>query len=487
MASITIYAVSVGIVFALCTLAYRLCLSGATFHRFNRTVILSLYAISLAAPAIVTILARPDYMAAAGMPIAVGFGGAGAEAAPAVEHVNLWQYVPVAYAIGASLTLAFTAIGLFRIISIIRKGERRKIDGATLVIVDEDVAPFSWWKWIVVSRQDACNAVILRHELCHVRGMHTADLALAQMFAIFNWFNPLAWAMRSELSAQHEYAVDAAMLRGGVDAREYQMLIVRKAVGLNMGPLANCLHSSQLKKRVKMMLKMKTKSIRGLMAAAIAPAVIAAMALIQTPAVASSLSQMREAPKASEKTDTLYSAIDEVRVIGYGAVKKTDENKVVRDLSGTEIVIDGQKATEEELKALNPDEIADITVFRDPDQIIVNTKKNASAVVEDGEGVELPKFKAGEAEMFKRLSEMVRYPEEAVKEQAQGVAAVGFVVNPDGKAGSFEIKKSAGNPSLDAEAVRACQEALSEEWIPGKKDGKEAAVYFVVPVSFKLK
>lgn len=487
ISDITIYAISAGIVFALCGLAYKLCLSGATLHRFNRAVILSLYGISLAAPAIMPNMTHAGHMVVVGAPMAVGFEVSGTAAAQAAGHISILKCVPVIYAAGTMLVLAFTIIGLARIAAIIRKGERKKIDGAVLVVVDEEISPFSWWRYIVVSRQDAGNDVILRHELRHVRSMHTVDLALAQMFNIFNWFNPMAWMMRSELSAQHEYDVDAAILLEGEDARAYQMLILRKAVGRNMGPLANSLHSSQIKKRVKMMLKMKTKSIRGLLAAAIAPAAIAAMALIQTPAVAFSLSQMREVPDAAEKTDTLYSAISEVRVIGYGTVKKTDDSKVVRDLSGAEIVIDGQKATQDDLNALSPDEIADITVFRDPDQVVINTKRNALAIVEDGEGVDLPKFKAGESEMFKRLSEKVMYPAEAIKDQAEGVAMVGFVVNTDGNAGGFEIKKSTGNASLDAEAVRACKDALSSEWIPGKKDGKEAAVYFVVPVSFKLR
>lgn len=490
MASIAIYSISVALVFAICSIVYKVCLANTTLHRLNRAVILSVYAISLTAPLLVPTLGRfsssvhsVDTPAAA-----IAFGEPIVDFVTVEETSGLWSYVPIVYSIGALAALAFTLIGIFLIAKIIRKGEKRKIEDATLVVVDSDVSPFSWWRYIVVSKSDADNSIILRHELLHVHSRHTIDMMFAQAFAIFNWFNPFAWIMRKELSAQHEYAVDAAVLEEGVAPRDYQMLIVRKAVGLNMGPLANCLHSSQLKKRVKMMIKSKSKTVRGLLAAAIVPAAIAAMAILNTPAVASSLEKMSPV-EHSEKNDTIVSAIDEIKVVGYGTVKKEDRPIQLNAamLYDVKITIDGKAASEEQLNALNPNDIADITVFRDPDRIIINTKASqARSEVKPEDEVQLPQFIEGEPEMFRRLASELRYPEDAMKEQIQGKAVVGFMVNPDGKADQFEITKSSGNVSLDAEAVRACAAVLSSDWMPGKKNGEAVAVHYAVPVNFSL-
>lgn len=205
---------------------------------------------------------------------------------------------------------AVAIVSYARMLSVIRKGEKRKLDGAVLVVAPVKVSPFSWGKYLVVSAEDASNRLIIDHELSHIRSAHSLDLIFAQIFMIFNWFNPAAYLMRTELSAAHEYDVDARMLRSGVDAREYQMLLIRKTVGPGFQSIANSLNHSQLKNRLTMMLKSRSKSVRRLCAAALLPAAVLAVAMTDFPAVASTIANVAAVSldKGSEKIETAQAS-----------------------------------------------------------------------------------------------------------------------------------------------------------------------------------
>ena len=100
---------------------------------------------------------------------------------------------------------------------------------------------------------------------------------MAQLVAVFQWYNPAAWLMREELKAVHEYQADSGVISSGVNPREYQMLLIKKAVGARFPSLANSLNHSKLKKRITMMYNPKTSASRRLRVLALAPAFAAAV------------------------------------------------------------------------------------------------------------------------------------------------------------------------------------------------------------------
>ena len=72
------------------------------------------------------------------------------------------------------------------------------------------------------------------------------------------WMNPLVWLMESSFRDVHEYEADDAVLRSGVNASQYLLLLVKKAVGSSSYALANSFNHSLLKNRITMMLKKKS-------------------------------------------------------------------------------------------------------------------------------------------------------------------------------------------------------------------------------------
>ena len=120
-----------------------------------------------------------------------------------------------------------------------------------------------WNRTIVMSRKDAAeNPAILLHEQMHIRHRHSLDLLLYSFCTAAHWFNPLVWITRTELKLLHEYEADDSVLDQGIDATQYQLLLVRKAVGEQRFSLANGFQHSKLKNRIAMMLSSPTSRKR---------------------------------------------------------------------------------------------------------------------------------------------------------------------------------------------------------------------------------
>ena len=96
----------------------------------------------------------------------------------------------------------------------------------------------------------------------------------------------------------------------------------------------------------------------------------------------------------------------------------------------------------------------------------------------------MPEFPGGQQALFKYLSENVKYPVIAQENGIQGKVICQFTVNKDGSIVDIQVVRSAGDKSLDKEAVRVIQSM--PKWKPGKQRGKPVRVKYTVPVNFKL-
>ena len=156
----------------------------------------------------------------------------------------------------------YSLICLFRLI---HSGKHEKLEkGVTLVVHNQEIAPFSWMKYIVISRKDLeeNGREILIHEMAHIHHRHSVDLLVADICIFFQWFNPSAWLLKQELQNVHEYEADETVINEGVNAKEYQLLLIKKAVGTRLYSMANSFNHSKLKKTYHYDVKRKIR-IRG--------------------------------------------------------------------------------------------------------------------------------------------------------------------------------------------------------------------------------
>lgn len=93
-------------------------------------------------------------------------------------------------------------------------------------------------------------------------------------------------------------------------------------------------------------------------------------------------------------------------------------------------------------------------------------------------------FPGGLTELMRWLCANMRYPEEAVKKEIEGRVVVRFVVGKDGTVSNPTIVNSV-DPMLDREALRVIRSM--PKWIPGENDGEPVAVYYNLPITFRLR
>ena len=232
---------------------YLLVMRRTTFFRLNRAVLLAGSFLCLLLPAI---RLRTATAAAAASDLTMAAVGA-EPAGEALKAVFPWKETLLAlYLAGAAATLALYLVSALRMRRLIRSGESTAAEGCRLVLLDGDVPSFSWGRTVVMSRRDQQeNPAILTHERMHVKCRHSLDLLLFLPVQLLVWWNPLVWVIREELRLLHEYEADEGVLQNGIDVTQYQLLLVRKAVGEQRFSLASGFQHAKLKNRITMMLK----------------------------------------------------------------------------------------------------------------------------------------------------------------------------------------------------------------------------------------
>ena len=276
MGTFLVYILKSAACLAVFYLFYKLLMSRDTFHRFNRFALLELLVLSSLLPLVEASVNSPaavqeTMLTLEQLLLLADIQPEGESMAAATPSATvLWlRAALLVYLTGIVFFIVRNLCSLARLGRLIRQGKREALDSylpdrkeknVRLVVHDHDIAPFSWMHWIVIARKDLeeNGREILIHELAHIRNRHSWDLLLADLCIFVQWFNPAAWLLKQELQNIHEYEADETVLREGVNARNYQMLLIKKAVGTRLYSMANSFNHSSLKKRITMMLKEKS-------------------------------------------------------------------------------------------------------------------------------------------------------------------------------------------------------------------------------------
>ena len=276
MGTFLVYILKSAACLAVFYLFYKLLMSRDTFHRFNRFALLGLLVLSSLLPLVEASVNSPaavqeTMLTLEQLLLMADIQPEGESMAAATPSATvLWlRAALLVYLTGIVFFIVRNLCSLARLGRLIRQGKREALDSylpdrkeknVRLVVHDHDIAPFSWMHWIVIARKDLeeNGREILIHELAHIRNRHSWDLLLADLCIFVQWFNPAAWLLKQELQNIHEYEADETVLREGVNARNYQMLLIKKAVGTRLYSMANSFNHSSLKKRITMMLKEKS-------------------------------------------------------------------------------------------------------------------------------------------------------------------------------------------------------------------------------------
>lgn len=449
-----IYSIKVAICLMAFYLFYKLLLSRDTFHAFNRATLLLLMLLSLVLPFVSLSIDEPTVVNNGMVQVEqlLVAGVTGEDTQPA--SLTLVQVLFMVYMVGVVVSVGREIVSLAGLYKLISGRDHVTIDnGIRIIVIDGDMAPFSWFNNIVISRSDyeSGRREILIHEMAHISHHHSLDILLCNVLLIFQWFNPAVWLLRRELRNIHEYEADEAVLASGANAAEYQLLLIRKAVGERLFSMANNLNHNSLKKRITMMLTKRSNPWNRVKVLLTVPVAAVAVVAFATPK-AESLSREIE-----HESDAIVSSV----------VKSTSDKAA--------LVAQGKTSGEETVNAMGR---ADDTLIDNDIQRMTSMDDDVYEVVE-----KMPAFPGGMAELMKYLRSNVRYPVEAHKAGIQGRVVVSFVVNKDGTVKDAKIVRSV-DKSIDAEALRVI--SAMPKWQPGYQDGKAVSVRYTVPVTFRL-
>ena len=428
-----VYILKSAICLALFYLFYRLLLSKETFHRFNRIALLGLLVLSCIVPLIevgteATNMVNRQFISWEEMLMMAEMSTIAEEV---VTPTLSWREVLLLlYLVGIVFFLVRNLWSLGRMLSLINSCKKQRLNNEIWLFTHQkDIAPFSWMKYIVLSEKDYAESgeTILTHERAHITNLHSWDLILADLCVFFQWFNPAAWLLKQELQNIHEYEADEWVINHGIDAKKYQLLLIKKAVGTRLYSMANNLNHSNLKKRITMMIKKKSNPWACMKYLYILPLATIAVAAFARPEISNEFDEI-----SSAKVSDLASFMK-------AEVEKSLETPPVTSLAPQD------------------------SVFQ---------------VVE-----EMPEFSGGMQAMMQFIANNVKYPSIAQKNGVQGRVITQFTVGKDGSITDAKVLRSV-DPYLDKEALRVI--SAMPKWKPGKQGGKAVATRFTVPVVFRL-
>lgn len=352
----------------------------------------------------------------------------------------------------ATYQLPFVALGLLTVVALLlavyRLGRfahslqrlralRRALPPARRPMQYSSLVPvpltFGWWRPRIVLpanlRSDpAAAALALAHEAVHVRRRDYAVLLLVRLIAAVAAVHPLVHIVHRDVRERAEEACDAAVLtRTDADPAAYARLLLRFAGPSPDVPAPTLAFGRRPATRSKPTL---TRRIR---------------AMTSAPSPASPLRSLTAA-----LTLTLLAT-----ALSFLPAQSTDARPAGEAAFNTQ------------------DQELTLPSFTSPTPVPA-PPASISPAVQD----EPPKPVGG----MRAIQQIIRYPDEARRENLQGTVMLSFLVTADGEVSDIEIQQSAA-AVIDYEIVRVL---LNTDFKPATRNGEPFTADITFPVTFRL-
>ncbi|WP_388045678.1 M56 family metallopeptidase [Flectobacillus roseus] len=195
---------------------------------------------------------------------------------PTVE-MPIWFYI---YGLILGVLLIRFLRGLYLITRKAVMNEKLVHQNAHLVLIEEKIAPFSFWNYIFLNKSiyqtKGIESDILLHELTHVKQKHTWDILFVELFLIVFWWNPILYLYKKAIQLNHEFLADREVL-AQTQVPTYQQLLLQNATG-NALYLTSSSTFSITKKRFLMMTHHTSVTARILRGVACLPLILVLIA-----------------------------------------------------------------------------------------------------------------------------------------------------------------------------------------------------------------
>ena len=451
------------------------------------------------------------------------------------SRFSVWQVIGGIYLLGVGVMTLLFLIKLGKLILLIIRSPKRKMDGFTAVYLSAVLEPkivkvpepvegptptqqgsFSFFRYAIFPNENV-DPDIMRHEMSHISHHHSWDILFAEVMMILQWFNPFVYLYKKELQSLHEYQADRDVVATGVDKKNYMMLILQQCTAVDFSGMSNNFSLILTKKRIKMITR--NEKAKGLWWRLLATLPVLAILLVANTKVAAQ----------EKKTQDVFTIqFGDFELFNDDGTQMQLKDTVVYHEDGTYTKFESSEAVDPftgELRKTftvknytaegTPNPNIDFTIREverhgdtmmysmDPFTIsgdIVTKLKNKIMTDEDidvevtevgcvdNDTVynvveQMPEFPGKEKAMMEFVTNNIHYPEEAKDNGIEGRVFVEFVVEKDGSVNEVKVLKGIGH-GCDDEAVRVVK--TMPKWKPGMQKGKPVRVHYQMPFLFKL-
>lgn len=169
---------------------------------------------------------------------------------------NFMALIWAVYGVGVALCMGSIVLQMVNILNIRRVGQMTTFDGVNIVRSQQNIASFSLFKTIYIGNNTADTDLptIVAHERSHIAHKHSVERVVMEIFKALLWWNPFVWIASRRLVEAHEFEADNDVIGSGCDANLYVATLLKHLFGYSP-EIANGLHNSLTKKRLKMILK----------------------------------------------------------------------------------------------------------------------------------------------------------------------------------------------------------------------------------------
>ena len=420
------------------------------------------------------------------------------------SRFSVWQVIGGIYLLGVVVMTLLFLIKLGRLVALIIRSPKRKMNGFTAVFTGKEQGSFSFFRYAFFPSENV-DPDIMRHEMSHIAHHHSWDILFAEVMMILQWFNPFIYLYKKELQSLHEYQADRDVVATGVDKKNYMMLILQQCTAVDFSGMSNNFSLILTKKRIKMITR--NEKAKGLWWRLLATLPVLAFLMIANTKVTA------QEQKAVEHTFKVSISPFEV-FDDDGAPMQLIKDTIFYDDDGTYVKFetsDGfQPETGEPCKKLTvtsynadgtprnnffiteTERRGDTSTYSiEPftftlsehlfEQLLDIATSEEDTVYQTVE--EMPEFPGGAEAMMKSIAGNIKYPEAAIDKNIEGRVFVSFVIEKDGSVSNVKVLRGIGG-GCDEEAVRVIKGM--PKWKPGIQEGKPVRVSYMMPINFKL-
>lgn len=178
--------------------------------------------------------------------------------------IELSDILWTVYIIGATVFLVRFVINLNKLYKDISSNESIRIAPLTYILLDKNIIPHSFFKYIFLYKRTFKDGSIpeevLLHEETHAQQLHSLDIILLELVQIVFWFHPLIYIIKQRIKLNHEFLADNAVLNQGISTKNYQHILLQYSSYSNHHQLASAINYSSIKKRFTVMKTQTSKT-----------------------------------------------------------------------------------------------------------------------------------------------------------------------------------------------------------------------------------